>query len=85
MKVIIQPSAKKDLKKLPSPDVAVVIKKLASIGGDPLHYIERLKGHTHLWKLRVGDYRCILFVNTGLGEVHAMKVGHRKNIYDQIG
>lgn len=83
MKIIIQNPAKKDLKKLEQRIVAEILKKLNSIRGDPIRFIERLKD-THLWKLRVGDYRCILFVYTGNQEVHVLKIGHRKNIYSKL-
>lgn len=80
MKVIIQNTAKKDLKKLSKEIISQILKKLNVIKNKPLRYIERLKD-THLWKLRIGDYRCILFIHTGREEVHVLKVGHRKKIY----
>ncbi len=82
MNVIIQPTAKKDLKKLPNEIVAVILKKIYSIKDNPLRFIERLKG-SQLWKLRIGDYRAILFLKTKEQENHVLKVGHRKNIYDR--
>jgi len=80
MKIIIQPNAKKDLKKLPKDKVTEILKKLFNIRNSPLSHIERLKG-LRLWKLRVGDYRCIIFINTKEEEINVLKVGHRKKIY----
>ena len=80
MNVIIQPNAKKDLRKLPKNIIETILKKLYSIKDNPLAYIERLKGG-HLWKLRTGDYRSILFINTKKQEIHVLKIGHRKNVY----
>jgi len=82
MNIIILPRAKKDLKGLPEEAVKIILKKIYSIRDDPLRYIERLKG-SYLWKLRVGDYRVIIMVNTGDKIINILKVGHRKNIYKQ--
>lgn len=83
MKVIIHPIPEKELKKLPRDIASAIVKKLDIIKEDPLHYIERLKA-SHLWKLRIGDYRCILFIHSGKQEIHILKLGHRKNIYQQL-
>jgi mRNA interferase RelE/StbE len=83
VKVIIQPNAKKDLKGLSKDVVGKILKKLHSILEDPLRHIERLKS-AHLWKLRTGDHRAILFVDTKNEKIHVLKVGHRKNIYKRL-
>lgn len=83
MNIIILPTAKKDLKKLPQNIVDTILKKLYSIKENPLRYIERLKS-SHLWKLRVGDYRVIMIINTKDKIINILKIGHRKNIYKEI-
>jgi len=83
MKVIIHPIPEKELKKLPYDIASAIVKKLNAIKEYPLRYIERLKT-THLWKLRIGDYRCILFIHSGKKELHVLKIGHRKKIYHQL-
>lgn len=80
MNIIIQPSAKRDLKKLDKNTVEVILRKLNAIGENPMQHIIRLKSSS-LWKLRIGDYRAIMVVDTGKQEVHVIKVGHRRNIY----
>ena len=83
MKIIILPIAKKDLKKLPKGIIEIIFKKLYSIKENPLRYIERLK-KSHLWKLRIGDYRVIMMINTKDKIINIIKIGHRKNIYKEI-
>lgn len=78
--IIILPTAKKDLKKLPKNMIKIILKKLYSIKENPLRYIERLK-KSHLWKLRVGDYRVIIMINTKDKIINVIKIGHRKDIY----
>ena len=80
MNIILQDSAKRNLRKLPNTVVDVVLKKLSSIQNDPLHFIERLKG-MQLWKLRIGEYRALLFLDTGNQAIHVVKIGHRKDVY----
>ena len=83
MNIIIQSTAKKDLKKLPKNIISNILKKLNSIKDNPLRFIEKLRS-SHLWKLRVGDYRAILYLNTKEYKIHVLKIGHRKNIYKKI-
>tara|TARA_Y100000310_G_scaffold109178_2_gene107617 strand:- start:2124 stop:2375 length:252 start_codon:yes stop_codon:yes gene_type:complete len=83
MKIVIQPSAKKDLKKLEKNIVEVILRKLYAIRDDPIRHIIRLKGGP-LWKLRIGDYRLIMHIDTKEGIVNVVKIGHRKNIYKQL-
>ena len=73
--VIILPKAKKQLMKLEKKVIEVILKKIYSIRENPLHYIERLEGIPS-WKLRVGDYRVILSINTKENKVFIEKVGH---------
>ena len=54
MKIIIQPSAKKNLKKLPKEIIIRILKKLKIAQKNPLASFERLK-NSYLWKLRIGD------------------------------
>ena len=83
MNIIIEPNAKKEIKKLPKSDIPRILKKLYSIRENPLEHIERLKG-LRLWKLRVGEYRCIVYADTGKDNLHVLKVGHRKAIYKRL-
>lgn len=83
MEIIISPNAKKHLKKLPSNITNIILNKLYSIKDDPLRHVERLKG-SPLWKLRIGDYRAIIFINTSNGTINIVKIGHRKNIYKEL-
>ena len=80
MNIIITPHAEKELRKLPKNIVEPILKKLHSIMENPLHFIERLVG-SPLWKLRIGDYRAILFIKTKEQEIHVVKIGHRKGMY----
>ena len=72
MHIIVQPSAKRDLKKLDKGIVETVLRKLNSVRDTLLKHIIRLKS-SHLWKLRIEAYRAILVVNTKNQEIHVIK------------
>ncbi len=78
--IIILPKAKKQLLKLEKKTIEIVLKKIYSIKENPLHYIERLK-ELPSWKLRIGDYRAIMSINTREKKMFIEKIGHRKDIY----
>lgn len=78
--IIVLPKAKKQLLKLGKTNVEIILKKIYSIKENPLHYIERLK-EIPSWKLRIGDYRVILSINTKEKKMFIEKIGHRKEIY----
>ena len=80
MKIAISPTADKNLSKLPKNIIETVLKKLNSIKDDPLRFIERLKS-SPLWKLRIGDYRAIMIIDTKEKTINVINIGHRKNIY----
>lgn len=83
MNINILPAAKKSLRKLPREIAEMILRKLYSIKENPLGHIERLKG-SQLWKLRIGDYRAIMMIDTGEKIMHIVKVGHRKDIYKRL-
>ncbi|MDP2750020.1 MAG: type II toxin-antitoxin system RelE/ParE family toxin [Nanoarchaeota archaeon] len=75
--------AENDIKMFDKKTAEVLIRKIYSIIATPLHYLERLVGFT-LWKLRIGDYRAIIQVNTNSGKLYVVKAGHRKHIYKNL-
>jgi mRNA interferase RelE/StbE len=78
--IIILPKAKKQLLKLEKKTIEIILKKIYSIKEDPICHIERLKDLPS-WKLRIGDYRAIMSINTKDKKVFIEKIGHRKKIY----
>jgi len=81
--IIIAPKAKKQLLKLEKKEIENILRKLNEIREDPLHFIERLKGLPS-WKLRIGDYRAIMNIDTGKKEIYIEKIGHRRDIYTKL-
>jgi len=46
----------------------------------PEHYVTKLVGDP-AYKLRVGDYRVLMDIDSGKLTILVLRVGHRKNVY----
>ncbi|MCX6667868.1 MAG: type II toxin-antitoxin system RelE/ParE family toxin [Euryarchaeota archaeon] len=57
-----------------------IYNKIISTKEDPFHYFERLTGRNE-FKLRVGDYRVIAYIDETTKKISVLVIGHRKNIY----
>lgn len=78
-KIIIKKKAKKFIDKLPHNEKSRVVSAIEKLpnGED----IKKLKGHSDLLRLRVGEYRIIYTVNNGELTVYIIDVGNRGDIY----
>lgn len=81
--VLYTEKALKYLENLNKKEAHQIYKKIESIRGNPLHYIDKLVT-VNLWKLRIGDYRAIIRLNKFKQEITVIDIGHRKNIYKNI-
>lgn len=80
-RIIIKKKAKKFIDKLPKNErlrVAKAIEQLPN-GED----IKKMKGHSNLLRLRVGEYRIIYTVDNGELIVYVVDVGNRGEIYNR--
>ena len=81
-KLIFSKLALKQLNKLEKGIKERIWEKLQLCKENPfrfLEHLEQIKG----FKLRVGDYRLIIDVNTSAQTLELIKIGHRKNIYER--
>lgn len=76
-------TAEKDIDSLDKKTSEIILKKLKKVAEDPLHFLERLSGYT-LYKLRCGDYRIIIRVDTTNNILQIIMVDHRENIYKRL-
>ena len=79
MDVIVTPSAKKQIKKLPKIIQLSVISKLKKIKINPLIGSTKLSGYKNSYRNRVGTYRIIYRMLDG--DVYVVLVAHRKEVY----
>lgn len=80
-KIVIERPAEKFIVKLPRPEKERVLRAIAKLPneGD----IKKLKGHTDLLRLRVGDYRIIYTVDHGELIVMVIDADNRGQIYNR--
>lgn len=80
-KIVIQKKAKKFIDKLPQNEKKRIVSAISKLpnGED----IKKLKGHSNLLRLRVGDYRIIYTVDNGELIVMIIDVGNRGEIYNK--
>ncbi len=79
--ISIEKSAQKFLKKLPKPEESRVLKAIAKLPDDGDR--KQLKGHSGLYRLRVGTYRIIYTVDNGKLIVRVIDAGNRGQIYSK--
>ena len=81
-KVELSAISEKFLKKIQKNEAERILQRLHSIREEPFRYIVRLKG-TLLYKLRIGDYRVELDILIKGQTVFVVRIGHRRNVYQQ--
>ena len=81
--VKIKPKALKQLKKLPKDITERVLKKVVFIKDTPQSFMKKLESK-NIWSLRVGDYRALIDIFEDKKLMEVVKVGHRKEVYDDI-
>lgn len=80
-KVLIQPSAQKEIERLPKPVQNKVLKALMTLSENPRPVgCKKLVG-TDSWRVRIGEYRIVYWIDDGILSVEVIRVAHRKNVY----
>ncbi len=77
----IEENAKKFLKKMNKNEADIILNKIYSIRENPFRFLKRLKGEK-LWRLRIMKYRAEMDVIISQNKIIVLRIGHRKNIYD---
>ena len=80
-KIELVRSAVRDIKSIPKSAVKRISDKIDTLQGDPRPQgSKKLKGD-ELWRVRVGDYRIVYFIEDVIKVVTIVRIGHRKDIY----
>ena len=84
-RVEIRPAARRQIKKLPREVQAKVLSRLTCLAEDPRPAgAEALQGYQELYRLRVGQYRVLYEIHDGVLVVVVVRVGHRKEVYQNL-
>ena len=80
-KILIKPSAKKELEKLPKKDLQKIVNKIQNLAVNPRPAgCEKLSGDDKL-RIRQGNYRIVYSIEDSALIVFVVKIGHRRDIY----
>jgi mRNA interferase RelE/StbE len=80
-KLLIKPSAGKEIEALPQQDRGRIVEKIASLAHAPRPPgCEKLSGHDQ-YRLRQGNYRILYEIHDLDLVVVVVKVGHRRDVY----
>jgi mRNA interferase RelE/StbE len=81
-RIIFARSARKELEGLPQTTVDRVVARLERIALEPRPMgVQKIRGATDLWRVRVGDYRVVYAINDAQQVVDVRVVRHRKDVY----
>ena len=75
--------ADKFLEKLPREISHRIAHKVDSIKDEPFRFVEHYEGASY-FKLRIGDYRILLDIDSSLKLIEIRVVGHRKDVYKKV-
>ena len=81
--VIWSERSRKDLESLDKKTQSRIVAKVESIKENPFNYVKRLTG-VPLFSLRAGDYRVIIDIKSKQMLIFVVRVGHRREIYDEL-
>lgn len=81
-KVLIKPSAVKELENFPrKKDRQRIVERISALADDPRpHGSQKLSGKDR-YRLRQGSYRIIYAIEDDALVVYVVKIGHRKDVY----
>jgi mRNA interferase RelE/StbE len=80
-RLLIKPSAGKDLEAVPRKDRARIVERISELASDPRPSgSEKLSGDDR-YRVRQGVYRVVYSVDDATRVVVVVKIGHRKDVY----
>jgi mRNA interferase RelE/StbE len=80
-RVLIKPSASKELDGIPKTDLRRIVKCIQNLSGIPRPSgCEKLSGEDR-YRVRQGPYRIVYSIDDKSHEVVIVKVGHRREVY----
>ena len=80
-RLLIKPSAAKELEALPPKDRRKITTRIEGLAREPRpHGCEKLSG-LEQYRVRQGDYRVVYSIDDEIHAVLVVKVGHRRDVY----
>ena len=80
-KILIKPSAAKELKKLPKNDAQRITSRIQSLSKEPRPFgCEKLSAQER-YRIRQGNYRIVYSIEDDKLIVYVIKIAHRSDVY----
>ena len=80
--VLLERSAERDLRRLPSDVHDQMIEAIGALAGDPRPPgCRKLAGSKNDWRIRTGDYRIVYEIADAVRIVRVHRVRHRRDVY----
>jgi mRNA interferase RelE/StbE len=81
-KILIKPSAVKELKKISNPDFDRITERIRKLSSEPHPKGCEKLSHQEKYRVRQGNYRIIYLVDDPNQEIIIYKIGHRREVYN---
>lgn len=79
----VKASARKELDALGDALFTRIDRKIMALAENPRPAgCKKLRGYKDLWRIRIGDYRVIYFIDEGKQFINIARVAHRKEVYE---
>ncbi len=80
--ITLKKSAEKDLDNINEPFISKIISEIEKLSSNPRNEkVIKLSGKVNEYRLKVGDYRILFFINDKSKNVHIARVLHRQEAY----
>lgn len=80
-KIEIKRSAIKEIRKLPTSDLKMILNKIESLADNPRPFGAIKLSIQEKYRLRCGDYRILYSIKDDVLTIYIVKVSHRKEVY----
>jgi mRNA interferase RelE/StbE len=80
-RVSIHPAARKQLSKLPGEIYERIRQKVIALAENPRPANARKLVGSQEWRIRVGNWRVVYFIDDDEREVHITVIAHRREVY----
>jgi mRNA interferase RelE/StbE len=81
--VVIKSSGQKELDALDDAVFSRIDRRILALAENPRPAgCKKLKGHKDQWRIRIGDWRVVYFIDDSARRVSITRVAHRREVYD---
>ena len=81
--VVLKSSAQKELDALDDPVFRRIDRKILALAENPRPAgCKKLKGYRDQWRIRIGDWRVVYFIDDSAKRVSITRVAHRREVYE---